>query len=114
MVLETCADHDITLDDEVLNVQLYVEEKEETGRPGERFSVVAGSNDDEDDGDNCTVEVSGFTESTSQDNLYYYFSNEKKGGGDIHNMSMDKEEMKAHIVFKDKRGNVGAGHNFFP
>ena len=101
MVLETCADHDITLNEEVLDVQLYVEEKEKISRPGERFSVVAGSNDDEDDDedeDNCTVEVLGFTESTSQDNLYYYFSNQKKGSEAIHNMSMDKEEMKAHIV----------------
>ena len=116
LVLETCEDHDITLEGEALNIQLYVEDSGgNIRRHNERFSVVAGSNeddveeeeDDDDEEDNRTIEVSGFAQSTSRDNLYYYFSNQRKGGGDIEgDITVDKEENKAQIVFKDKKGNT--------
>ena len=118
LVLKTCQDHDITLDGEALDIQLYNEDCRDFQRSSERFSVIAGSNEDDvdsireeeeggddDEADNRTVEVSGFPESTSRDNLYYYFSNERKGGGEIEgDITIDKDERKAQIVFKDKKG----------
>ena len=87
-----------------------MDEKLLEDKGGERFSVVAGSNEDDDDvetEDECnTVEVSGFVESTTDDTLKYYFSNPKKGGGDIESFEVDKEEMKAYITFKNKKGKV--------
>ena len=112
-MLQTCETADITLDNEALDIELYIDEEEpERSSQSQRFSVQTASNENEiedDDGDDdddgcCTVEVSGFGETTSDDTLQYYFSNKKKGGGNIKDFTVDREEMKAYFVFEDRKG----------
>ena len=107
IVLDTSKALDLTLDGCALEIEVFGEEETpQASGENQRFSVVAGSNDDEeedDDGDR-TVEVTGFNDKTTQDALWYYFCNHRKGGGDIESMDINREDMRALITFKDKRG----------
>ena len=105
-VLDTSQALDLTLDGSALEIEVFDDEETPQASGGnQRFSVVAGSNEDdeEEDGDR-TVEVTGFNDKTTQDALRYYFCNHRKGGGDIESMDIDREDMRALITFKDKRG----------
>lgn len=127
-VLETFRKEGLHINNEALDIQLHVAGAQQNRPHSKRFSVMTGSStyelDDEDgkeeedmeegkkadengvsDDDGNTVEVSGFAENTSDDTLRYYFSNPKKGGGDIKDLTVDREEMKAMITFEDKKGN---------
>ena len=105
-VLDTSQAHDLTLDESALEIEVFYEEETPQASGGnQRFSVVAGSNDDDDeeDGDR-TVEVTGFNDTTTRDALWFYFCNQRKGGGEIESMDINREDMRALITFKDKRG----------
>ena len=106
-VLDTSQALDLTLDGSALEIEVFDgEETPQASGDNQRFSVVAGSNEDdgEEGDDDRTVEVTGFNDKTTEDALWYYFCNPKKGGGEIESMDINREDMKALITFKDKRG----------
>ncbi|KAI8490330.1 positive regulation of interleukin-4-mediated signaling pathway [Branchiostoma belcheri] len=56
----------------------------------------------EEEETNTTVEVTGFSETTSKDAIRYYFEGHRSGGGEITRYQIDEAKQRILITFKDK------------
>jgi len=52
----------------------------------------------------CFVEVTGFSEDVTQDDLILLFEHRKSGGGDVESIKVDKNKRRAIIQFQDADG----------
>lgn len=59
--------------------------------------------DEESLGSLCTIEVSGFKDTTSKDSVEFYFENNKRsGGGNVEEVKGEMEDGILFITFEDE------------
>lgn len=59
--------------------------------------------DEESPGSPCTIEVSGFKDTTSKDNVEFYFDNNKRsGGGGVEEVKGEVEDGVLLITFENE------------
>lgn len=78
------------------NKQIFVEEVRLDGQKVEEEA------NEESPGSPCTIEVSGFKDTTSKDSVEFYFDNKRSGGGGVEEVKGEVEDGVLLITFENE------------